>query len=207
LAEAEGTPQAGPESGHGRHPSSLDAPTSRRKRLVPLLGVGVIIAVLAAVFTFGMRRDPTALASAVVGRPAPEFILPTLDGSRTIRLSDLRGQVVVLNFWASWCAACKVEQQALAAAWHRYRDQGVVVLGVSFQDSPSAARDFASRYGSDWPLVRDADSSTALAYGLTGVPETFFIGPDGTVALRHAGAVTYDLLAAQIERLLPREAR
>jgi cytochrome c biogenesis protein CcmG/thiol:disulfide interchange protein DsbE len=83
----------------------------------PLVGAVVLaVALLASLFAFGLGRDPTVLASAVVGKPAPPFALATLDGASTVSLAGLRGQVVVLNFWSSWCAECGVEHPALAAA-------------------------------------------------------------------------------------------
>jgi cytochrome c biogenesis protein CcmG/thiol:disulfide interchange protein DsbE len=108
----------------------------------------------------------------------------------------------VLNFWASWCAECEIEHPALAAAWDRFRDQGVVFLGVPFQDAPSASRAYAARTGGDWPLLSDPSSSTALAYGVYGVPETFFIDARGRVASKQVGPVSYDRLIAEVGRLM-----
>ena len=90
-----------------------------------------------------------------------------------------------MNFWASWCADCRVEHGALAAAWDRYRDQGVVLLGVPFQDRSSASAAYVDKYGGDWPQLTDPDERTALAYGVYGVP-----GPsssDRTGAWRPSG--------------------
>src|SRR5438128_2090681 len=102
---------------------------SRHRRLL----IGVVISLtlpVTALFALGLKRDPNVINSPLVGHPAPAFVLRTLDGSRIIRLSDLRGQVVVLNFWASWCAACREEHPNLLAAWDRYRDHGVVLVGI-----------------------------------------------------------------------------
>src|SRR5207302_8320909 len=115
---------------------------------------------------FGLSRDPTAVRPVLIGSPAPEFTARTLDGSRTVRLADLRGRVIVLNFWSSWCAQCIGEHPALAQAWDRYRDRGVVVLGVDFDDAGSAARSFASRLGIQYPVLTDPGDRTALAYGV-----------------------------------------
>jgi cytochrome c biogenesis protein CcmG/thiol:disulfide interchange protein DsbE len=107
----------------------------------------VVAAVLsvAALLATGLGRDPAAVASPLVGRAAPVFTLAGLDGP-AVRLSDLRGQVVVINFWASWCAECRTEQDALNQTWSRFRDSGVTVLGVDFQDTTAdAARLFESR--------------------------------------------------------------
>ena len=182
------------------------AATSRRvllrRRWFALAMVGVAIALIAALLSFGLSRDPTVLRSPLIGRPAPQFALTTLDGSRTVRLSSLRGQVVVLNFFASWCRDCRVEHPALGAAWRRYRDQGAVVLGVSFQDRKADSATFGRQLSTDWPLLYDPASRTALAYGVYGIPETFFIGRDGRVAYKQIGAVPYEVLSEQITRLL-----
>jgi cytochrome c biogenesis protein CcmG, thiol:disulfide interchange protein DsbE len=173
-----------------------------RRRLLPLAVVALGVVLLGALFAFGLRRDPAALHSALLGRTAPDFSLTTLDGGQQVRLSALKGQVVVLNFWASWCAECRIEDPDLAGAFRRYRDQRVVVLGVSFQDSAQAGLAYARSHGLDWPLLADPDSRTGLAYGISGVPETVFIGPDGKVAAKQVGPVSYQLLADRIGQLL-----
>jgi cytochrome c biogenesis protein CcmG/thiol:disulfide interchange protein DsbE len=170
---------------------------------VALVGVvGAAVVVLTALLAFGLTRDPRLIRTPLIGRPAPDFTLSTLEGDGTIRLSDLRGQIVVLNFWASWCAACRVEHPNFVVAWNRYRDRGVVFLGVVYQDSPSAARGYMQEMGGDWPNVVDPDTRTALAYGVFGVPETFFIDRDGVIRHKQIGASSYDLLIEQIQNLL-----
>lgn len=192
-----------------RHPSALDpgpGERGRRNRLVVIGAVLAGVALLTLLLSFGLSRDPTLIRSALIGHPAPGFALRTLDGSKTVRLSDLRGQVVVLNFWASWCADCRIEHPSLAGAWQRYRDRGVVLLGVAFQDRPSASRAYLTDYGGDWPQLSDPDSRTAMAYGVYGVPETFVLGPDGRVAFKQIGPVAFDALSDEITSLLPEAA-
>jgi len=167
--------------------------------------VGAVIGaagLLAALFGFGLSRDPSIWKSPLLGRRAPAFALPMLDGGRVIRFSELRGKVVVINFWASWCAACKEEHPNLLAAWGRYRDQGVVLLGIDYQDSPTAARAFMKQMGGDWPILVDPGSRVAIEYGVYGVPETFFMGRDGVVHLKQIGPSSYALLTDEIHRLL-----
>jgi cytochrome c biogenesis protein CcmG/thiol:disulfide interchange protein DsbE len=195
-----------PLAARAGHPTGLDPQAAgrgrRRRRGVLIGGVAAGVLLLTVLLSFGLSRDPTILTSPLIGKPAPAFALRTLAGDRVVRLSDLKGQVVVVNFWKSTCAACFVEHPALASAWNRYRDQGVVVVGVDFEDSLDGARSFAASEGGDWPLVVDADGRTVLAYGVTGPPETFFIGRDGRIAAKHIGPVSYGLMTDQITQLL-----
>ena len=167
--------------------------------------VGLVLAPLvlfALLLASGLGRDPRALPSELIGQPAPPFSLPRIDAGGVVDLGDLSGQVVVVNFWASWCLPCREEHDAVAAAWGRYRERGVVVLGVSFEDTKDAALAFRDELGGDWPLVADPDSRTAIAYGVFGVPETFVIAPDGSIAAKSTGAVTYEWLTDEIESAL-----
>jgi cytochrome c biogenesis protein CcmG/thiol:disulfide interchange protein DsbE len=167
-----------------------------------LTAVLVLVGLLAALFGFGLGRDPSIIRSPLVGGPAPRFDLPRLDGPGKVSLASLRGQVVVVNFWASWCPPCREEHDSLEAAWSRYRDQGLVLVGVSYQDRASSALAFRDELGGDWPLVEDPGSRTALAYGVTGPPETFVIDRDGRVALKFYGPVDYGRLTDAVSPLL-----
>lgn len=193
-------------SGPPRHPSSLGpgpvAVRSRRARWLLLGGVAAGVVALSGILAFGLSRDPGVIGSPLVGRQAPDFALETLEGDATVRLAELRGQVVVLNFWASWCRGCREEHPALAEAWNRYRDRGVVLLGIIFQDSPSASRAYVQELGGGWPVLTDPGARQAIAYGVFGIPETFVIDREGRVVARHVGAVRYTELVGQIEREL-----
>ena len=186
-----------------RHPTSLESRGGWRRRRWAV-GVPLVIALVLVTWllAFGLTRNPDAYRNPLVGHRAPSFALRPLVGGGTIRLDDFRGQVAVVNFWASWCAPCRQEHPALQAAWRRYRDQGVVVLGIDYQDSPAGARAFRSELGGSWPVASDPGSRTALAYGVRGVPETFVVSPAGRVAAWHAGPVSYGMLTTQIDRLL-----
>jgi cytochrome c biogenesis protein CcmG, thiol:disulfide interchange protein DsbE len=115
-----------------------------------------------------------------VGKVAPDFTLGRLDGPGTLQLSSLRGKVVVVNFWASWCHPCREEAPALEAAAKQFGDKAVVV-GVDVRDSSVAARSFLRKYELTYPAVHDNRDVTWPKYGLTGLPETFFLDRRGRV--------------------------
>ncbi len=178
--------------------------TSRRTLLLSAV-VAVVVAVVTLLAT-GLGRDPSVTASPLVGRVAPDFTLQQLDGS-ALTLSRLRGQVVVVNFWASWCTECHTEQSALDQTWQRFRDSGVVVVGVNFEDTSGDARDYVRTAGVSYPVVEDTDSRTALAYGLRGIPETFIVDRTGHIVDRVIGPVDAAKLANQINSVLLAGAR
>ena len=137
-------------------------------------------------------------------RPAaPHFDLTRLDRPGKLSLASLRGKVVVLNFWASWCDPCKTESPRLEAAWQRFRAQGVVVVGVDAQDFSGDARSFMRRYGMTYPNVHDGPGNVLPKYGVTGFPETYFVARNGRlVGERVEGEISQARLAAGIRRAL-----
>jgi len=183
----------------GDEPEERGSPR-KRTRIVALAVVSVLAFTM--LLASGLGRDPRVLPSEIVGRRAPAFALPRLGGGPPLELASLRGQVVVVNFWASWCLACREEHPNLLAAWGRYRERGVVLVGIDYEDTEEAALAYAEEMGGDWPLVTDPGSRTAIAYGVYGVPETFVIAPDGTITAKRVGAVTYEWLTSEIERAL-----
>jgi cytochrome c biogenesis protein CcmG/thiol:disulfide interchange protein DsbE len=182
-----------------RHPTRLGGRTWA-EQWIPAAVVVTSVGLLTALFAFGLRRDPSIVQPVIEGRSAPQFTLRSLDGHAGYSLREFRGQVVVLNFWASWCADCTVEHPALQEAFVRYRDEKVTFLGVSFEDSARAGQAYARQMGVGWPLLADPRSATAIDYGVTGVPETFVIGPDGRVVAKTIGPVAYLTLSRQIAR-------
>lgn len=120
--------------------------------------------------------------------PAPAFELPRLDGTGMLSLASLRGKYVVVNFWASWCVPCRDEAPLLERAWREYRDRGLVVVGINIQDLEREARRFVAELALSYPNVRDRDGRVSRAYGTTGVPESFFIDPQGRVVRKFPGA-------------------
>jgi len=150
----------------------------------------------------GLGRDPNELPSELVGQTAPAFSLPALSGDGNVELASLAGNVVVVNFWASWCAECRDEHPALLNAWDRYRDRGVVFVGVDFEDSAEDAAAYAEEMGGDWPLATDPGSRAAIDFGVFGVPETFVLDAEGEVVAKRVGPVDYEWLTSTIERAL-----
>ena len=170
------------------------------KRIARYAAVALILG-LALTLTLAFRRDPHDIRTGTVGKPAPAFTLPSLAGGASISLDQYKGKIVVLNFWASWCIPCKEENPTLADMWERYRGTDVVLLGIVFQDSADAAREYTTRLGNTWPSAIDDNGQVALRYGVFGPPETYFIGADGVIAGRHIGPIDGPTLIKGIETL------
>lgn len=167
-------------------------------RRVLLAGVVPALGLLAVLFA-NLGRDPHAMASPLVGRSAPPFSLPPVGGGDAVSLEGLRGQPVVVNFWASWCGPCFEEHATLVEAARRLAGD-VRFVGVVYEDSEPGAASFLLRQGSSYPSVVDAAGRTAIAYGVYGVPETFFIDAEGRIVAKHLGPVTGAVLAANLKR-------
>lgn len=134
---------------------------------------------------------------------APLFDLPRLDRPGRLALRSLRGNVVVLNFWASWCVPCKNEAPRLERAWQRWKGKGVVFVGVDAQDLANAAKGFMRRYRITYPNVHDGSGTTLPPYGVTGFPETFFVDRTGYLTTQHiTGATTVAELNTSIRAAL-----
>jgi cytochrome c biogenesis protein CcmG/thiol:disulfide interchange protein DsbE len=133
---------------------------------------------------------------------APGFTLQRINGPGSLSLASLRGKAVVLNFWASWCGPCRDEAPTLERAWIRYRSRGLVVLGVDQQDLTSDARAFAKKNHVTYPLVRDGPGHVVAQYGLTAVPETFFINRHGKLVGHVASAIGARALDSGIRQAL-----
>lgn len=157
-----------------------------------------------ALLAFGLTRDPNAIDSPLPGRPAPDFSLPVFEnGEGVVSLSDLRGEVVVLNFFASWCLECRYEHAALAMASSMYGPRGVRFFGVLYNDTPEKGRRWIQQMGGQpYPALHDQGSRTAIDYGLYGVPETFIIDRNGLVVQKKIGPWVFDELAGAIEKAL-----
>ncbi|MGH7501596.1 MAG: TlpA family protein disulfide reductase [Longimicrobiales bacterium] len=174
--------------------------------------IGLVVAVsLVGVLAFGLTRDPSRIISPLPGRDAPDFALPLMDPTEvldSVRLAHMRGDVVVLNFWASWCLECRYEHEDLSLAALHYAGQPVRFFGVVYEDTPNNARRWIEAMGGqEYPSLLDPGSKTAVNYGLFGVPETFVIDRHGKVVHKQVGVVTERLLRSVIDPLLAAGAR
>ncbi|HEU4616649.1 MAG TPA: TlpA disulfide reductase family protein [Gammaproteobacteria bacterium] len=134
--------------------------------------VGLSIAALAA--------TGTALAAGLEGSEAPDFVLPSAEG-KNIRLSEHRGEIVMLAFWASWCGACRPELERAAETYERYRDTGVVLLAVNLDRDAKDASEAARAMHADYPVLHDAGGEVGRAYGVDSMPALVLIDRDGIV--------------------------
>ena len=167
-----------------------------------VLGVGLFIAIaVIGVLFLGLGKDPNRIDSPRIGRTAPSFALREVGTGRTIGLEQFRGKPVVLNFWATWCGPCYEEHPILVANARRLGSQAQF-LGVVFQDSEEKILKFLADRGSGYPTVVDDAGKTAIAYGVGGIPETFFLDAKGTIVAKHAGPVSTDLLHANLRKAM-----
>jgi peroxiredoxin len=183
-------------------------------RLLILAVLVVVAVVLPAGAALLERGDPPArpapaaaptLAASVrtypPGHPAPALRLQGLDG-RPVDLAALRGRPVVVNFWATWCDPCVREFPLLRRAATAHRPDRLAVVGVLTNDRPAAARAFVRRHDATWPVAIDARATTATRWGAVGLPHTFFIRPDGTLATHQLGELTQPSLDRQLAAIL-----
>lgn len=167
-------------------------------------GVGLFAVVLGVVFASRFGVDPQLTPSPLIGQPLPDLTLPYLEFDGDFSFADLEGEVAVINFWASWCLACRVEHQALLDTAAGYQDLGVTFVGVLVQDRADHGLDFLAELGRGEPYVYvvDQGSRASLEFGLLGVPETFFVDRDGTIVGKVSGPVNTPLLTATLDAIL-----
>jgi cytochrome c biogenesis protein CcmG/thiol:disulfide interchange protein DsbE len=168
---------------------------------------------LIALFAFGFTRDPGEIPSPMPGRDAPAFALDVFAPGEpplartvgdTIRLAELTGKVVVVNFWASWCLACRDEHTTLSETARAYADSPAQFVGVLYNDRVSPALQWIRDMGGQsYPSVLDDGSRTAINYGLYGVPETFIIDPGGRIVYKHMGPIPGQVLRKWLDSLMP----
>jgi cytochrome c biogenesis protein CcmG/thiol:disulfide interchange protein DsbE len=175
----------------------------RALRAVAVASVLALLGLL--VWDLVHQNGPGVAAKVDKGKavPAPELVLPRLSGEGNLSLASLRGKVVVVNFWQSSCYPCKLEARDVAAAARAWEGKEVVFLGVDAQDLKSSARAYMKKYNITYPNVRDALGKTWPKWGVTGVPETFFIDRRGRVVPPHiTGQASREKIDAGIRRAL-----
>ncbi len=181
----------------------LGDPTRQSRRIWAVVSV-VGVLVLAFLVVLGSRfgSDPSLVKSPLIGQPVPDLTLPLLEGEGAISLREKRGTILVINFWASWCTACREEHPDLMATAAAYADRGVEFIGIVYQDDPKAAIAFLDELGRGYPSVLDPDARAAIEFGVFGVPETFFVDADGTIAGKITGQSNAFILASTIDTML-----
>lgn len=158
----------------------------------------VLLGGWALVAARGLQRDSRVVRSPLLGKSAPEFRLPELDGGTDVDSANYRDQILVVNFWASWCIPCREEAPELEAFAKRNAGQGVEMIGIVYNDDKKNARAFRQRFGLTFPQATDPDGRTAIDFGVYGVPETYVIDRDGRVMAKLIGATT----AAALEQIV-----
>ena len=169
-----------------------------------VVAVLTLVAVVAVAFASRFGVDPGLTTSPLIGQPAPDLTLPRLDGEGEVDLSSFDGDILVVNFFASWCLECIDEHSALVETATVYQDRGVRFAGVAFQDRPEAANAFLDDLGRSeiTEYLDDPGSRAAISFGVFGVPETFFVDPEGIIVAKVVGASDSLLLASTLDGIL-----
>lgn len=167
-----------------------------------LLVVGILLLLgLMAIMAINLQKVESV---DLKDRKAPDFSLALFDQFEQDQLSlaDLRGQVVVVNFWASWCVECYKEAALLEQAWQDYKDRGVLFVGVDYLDTDKEGLAYMAKYGITYPSGPDLGSKISKDYAITGVPETFFIDQEGNIVHVQIGPIERDQLYGLLDRLV-----
>ncbi|MEO8379559.1 MAG: redoxin family protein [Acidobacteriota bacterium] len=168
-------------------------------RTVLIVGAIIAAAVLGILFV-GLGKNPAEIRTPLIGKTAPTFALREVGTGRTIDIASLKGKPVVLNFWATWCGPCWEEHPVLVA--NARLQPNVQFLGVVFQDEEKKILDFLEQRGYSYPTVVDERGKTAIAYGVGGVPETYFIDANGVIRAKYNGPMSTDILQENLKKVL-----
>lgn len=180
--------------------SSTPIPARRSVTFWRLLFIGIP---LLFILFLGLRLYQTNTSQQRADGDAPPFTFTTFEGE-TISLADLRGKGVVLNFWASWCDPCRAEAELLEQTWQQEKDKGIVFIGLDYLDQEPAAKAYLAEYQISYPNGPDLQSDAARRYGIKGVPETFFIDPEGKIAHMIIGPIMSEAQFAQaLDKIRP----
>jgi cytochrome c biogenesis protein CcmG/thiol:disulfide interchange protein DsbE len=169
-------------------------------RTVLVIGI-VITAALVAVFYLALGKDPQRIDSPLVGRAAPAFALKAVGSGEMVDLAKLRGKPVVVNFWATWCVPCYDEHPVLVANARQLQPE-VQFVGVVFNDTEEKIQSFLRERGTAYPTLIDQEGKTAIAYGVGGVPETFFLDRRGSVVAKYVGPMNSEILQENVAKAM-----
>ncbi|MGD8189148.1 thiol-disulfide oxidoreductase ResA [Brevibacillus ginsengisoli] len=163
----------------------------------------VILVILLAALIFAVyssfKKDQATIS---VGDVAPNFSLQQLDGSQ-VKLSDLRGKAVVLNFWGSWCDPCKAEMPEIEKQWEKNKDKGIVFTGVNIGESPITVKQFVDQFGVTFPIWLDQQREITRLYNIGPIPTTFFIDKNGVVQAIVTGQMNESIIREKVAKILP----
>ena len=173
------------------------------KRLFFIVGISFTAGIiLILIYGLYFASPPNDIPSAQIQQKAKPFQTSTFDG-RPISLAQFEGHPVVLNFWASWCVACRQEAHIIEAAWQKYGNRGAIFIGIAINDTREASLGFIRRYGKTYLLAPDNETGIiSLDYGVTAVPETFLIDKNGIIVEKILGAVTRQTIEAFLSEQL-----
>jgi cytochrome c biogenesis protein CcmG/thiol:disulfide interchange protein DsbE len=175
---------------------------NRQRLSLAWIAAAAIAMLVLALLGYALLANPAEPPQ--VGSPVPDFQLIALDGS-PMDLGSQQGSVVVINFFASWCAPCREEAGDLQQTWSEYQNRGVQFYGIAYKDADSKAQAFLDEFGVTYPSTVERQNRTARAYGVTGVPETFVIDQQGLLVRHFLGPITQAQLSQEIDRLLKPE--
>jgi len=161
----------------------------------------VLTAAIVIVLFVGLGKDPAAIDSPLIGKTAPEFALQAVGSKQTIDLSQLRGKPAVVNFWATWCGPCYQEHPTLVEN-ARMLGGNVQFVGIVFNDTEDKIQAFLNERGSAYPTLLDTEGKTAQAYGVGGVPETFFLDANGKIVAKYSGPLDTETLQAELQKAM-----
>jgi len=169
-------------------------------RTVLIVGF-IIAAALLGVLFLGLGKNPAEIRTPLIGKPAPAFALREVGTGQTIDLAQFKGKPVIINFWATWCGPCWEEHPVLVAN-ARTLQPNVQFLGVVFQDTEEKILGFLQQRGSSYPTVVDQAGKTAIAYGIGGVPETYFVDANGIIRAKYSGPMSSDILQENLRKAM-----